>query len=96
MISETSFAVAGVVEAEGYDHGVRDDWGELCLSLVSKYFVLCMSVKEGAYGRSHAPTLQIASQAIDVIVPAADNVAVGIEGFPLEAAGIMTDAFDLG
>ena len=61
-----------------------------------QYIDVYKAVKDGAYGRSHAPAFQIASQAIDVIVFAADNVAVEIEGFPFEAAGVMTKPFDVG
>lgn len=96
MISETSFAVASVVEAEGYDHGVGDDWGELGLSLVSKCLAVNTFMKREGYGGSHAPAFQISGQAVDVIVFAADNVAVGVEGFPFKAASVMTQAFYFG
>ena len=97
-VSETGFAVTGVIEAECYDYGIGDDWGEFGLYLVSRlqYIDVYKAVKHGAYGRSHAPAFQVASQAIDVIVFAADNVAVEIEGFPFEAAGVMTKPFDVG
>lgn len=63
--------------------------------LSADYMDVCMAVEKEAYGRSHTPSFQIASQAIDVIVFAADNFAIEIEGFPFEAASIMTKAFDV-
>ena len=88
--------MAGVVEAEGYDHGVRDDWGELGLSLASKYSAAYTFMKKETYGGSHAPAFQISGQAVDVIVFAADNVAVRVEDFPFEAASVVTEAFYVG
>lgn len=44
---------------------------------------------ERAHGRDHGPAFHIS------VVFATDNVAVGIGGFPFEAASVLTQGFDV-
>ena len=55
-----------------------------------------MAIGEKANSRSHITTFQITGHAVDIIVPAADDIAIRIDDLPFEAACVVAKAFDVG
>ena len=65
----------------------------LAYLFVRKLLAVHVSMGKKTNGRSHITTFQITGHAVDVIVPAADDIAIWIDDFPFEAACVVAKAF---
>ena len=67
----------------------------LAYYLIRKLLAVQVTRGEKTNGRNHITTFQIARHTVDVVVPAADDIAIWIDDFPFEAACVVVKALNV-
>ena len=67
----------------------------LAFFFVRKLLAVQVTRGEKTNGRNHITPFQITRLAVDVVVPAADDIANWIDDFPFEAARVVAKSFDV-